>query len=301
MEIVNNCSYGVNTQRQISETGRESEIVEYHSRASVDGGEYENVVYNFTNIPIEQNHAYNVHSTGRLDEVSESGQYELVIPTESATNVIVQQNQAYNIITTQPATDGSYDDISKNTTEQFYEEIIEQQNHLTQVPGKVATPVPPLKATCSFWQDKAKVAVRITILMLVSLLLALFISSDGLVFTATVIEYSSLPPLTLIIGTIFLTLLLLGVIMEIAHLYIRTCRRRTTKCFLAWDIIYSCVTIFFSLVFLGASIGLTVLWSTINHLVEGYIFLIIITVLCFTLAVLYLFRACWIIAIIKIK
>ena len=165
MEIVNNCSYGVNTQRQISETGRESEIVEYHSRASVDGGEYENVVYNFTNIPIEQNHAYNVHSTGRLDEVSESGQYELVIPTESATNVIVQQNQAYNIITTQPATDGSYDDISKNTTEQFYEEIIEQQNHLTQVPGKVATPVPPLKATCSFWQDKAKVAVRITILM----------------------------------------------------------------------------------------------------------------------------------------
>ena len=164
MEIVNNCSYDVGTQRQISETGRESEIVEYNSRASVDRGdegEYENVAYNFTNIPIEQNHAYNVHSTGRLDEVSESGQYELVIPTKSATNVIVQKNQAYNTITTQPATDRSYEDIP---TEQFYEEITEQQNHLTQAPKEVTTPVPPLKAICSFWPGKVEVAVRITIL-----------------------------------------------------------------------------------------------------------------------------------------
>ncbi len=194
MEIVNNCSDGVNTQRQISETGRESEIVEdaatetnvdvqenpaYNFRANNasvecgDGEEYEVAMYGFTNIPIEQNPAYKVHSTGRLDEVSESGQYELVIPTESAANVIVQQNQAYNIITTQPTTDRSYEEIPEKTTEQFYEEIPVQQNHLTQVPEevttqapkKVTTPALPLKAICSFWQGKAEVAVRITILM----------------------------------------------------------------------------------------------------------------------------------------
>ena len=172
MEIVNNCSYGVNTQRQISETGRESEIVEYNSRASVDGGEYENVVYNFTNIPIEQNHAYNVHSTGQSDKVSE---YELVIPVEPLPSLISQQNHAYNIDITEPddtASVGSYEEISENTrwvsknaTERYYEEIPAQQNYLTQYPTEEEITVPPLKAICSFWQGKVEVAVRITILV----------------------------------------------------------------------------------------------------------------------------------------
>ena len=206
MEIVNNCSYGVSTQRQISETGRVSELVEdavtetnvdvqensaYNltaNDASIDcenGREYEVAVHGFTNIPIERNHAYNVHNTGQSDEISdESGQYELVIRTESPANVIVQHNSAYNIITTQPVTDGIYEEIPENTTEQFYEEIPVQQNHLTQAPEeettqareevttqapeevtKVTTPVPPLKAICSFWQGKVEVAVRITILV----------------------------------------------------------------------------------------------------------------------------------------
>ena len=170
MEIVNNCSYGVITQRQISGTGRESKTVD-NLRVSVDHrdeGVYENVEYNFTNIPIEQNHAYNVHSTGRLDEVSEY--VELIIPTESAANVIVQQNQAYNIITTQPTTDRCYENIPENANEQIYEE---QQNHLTQAPGevstqapkKVSTPISPLKAICRTWQGKVEVAVRINILV----------------------------------------------------------------------------------------------------------------------------------------
>ena len=67
-----------------------------------------------TSLSIEPNHTYNVHSTRQSDEISESGQYELVIPTESAANVIVQQNQAYNIITTQPATDCNYEEIPEN-------------------------------------------------------------------------------------------------------------------------------------------------------------------------------------------
>ena len=192
MELVNNCSYDVGTQRQISGTGRENEkIVEdavtetnvdiqenpaYNfiaTNASVecgDGGEYENVMYNFTKIPIEPNPAYKVHSTRRLDKVSE---YELIIPTESPANVIVQQNQANNIITTQQgdtASDRSYEEISENITKQFYEE---QQNHLTQVPGEVSTQAPrkvstsfsPLKAICRTWQGKVEVAVRITILV----------------------------------------------------------------------------------------------------------------------------------------
>ncbi len=134
----------------------------------------------FTNIPIEQNHAYNVHNTGQSDEISESGQYELVNRTESPANVIVQHNSAYNIITTQPVSDGIYEEIPENTTEQFYEEIPVQQNHLTQAPEEettqapeevttqapeeVTTPVTPLKAICSFWQGKVEMAVRITIL-----------------------------------------------------------------------------------------------------------------------------------------
>ena len=185
MEIVNNCSYGVNTQRQISETGRESEIVEdavtetnvdvqenpaYNFRANVEsvdcenGEEYEVAVYDI-NIPIEPNHAYNVHSTGRLDEVSE---YELVIPVEPLASVIAQQNPAYNIDITEPgdtASVGSYEEISENATERYYEEIPAQQNYLTQYPINKEATVPPLKAVCSFWQGKVEVAVRITILV----------------------------------------------------------------------------------------------------------------------------------------
>ncbi|XP_064402898.1 uncharacterized protein LOC135348567 isoform X4 [Halichondria panicea] len=160
MEIVNNYSDGVGTQRQISETSRESEIAEdavtetnvdiqenpaYNFRANVEsvdyenGEEYENVVYNFTNIPIEPNPAYKVHSNRRLDEVSE---YELIILTESPANEIVQQNQANNIITTQQgdtASDYSYEEIPEISTEQFYPE---QQNPLTQAPEEVTTQAP---------------------------------------------------------------------------------------------------------------------------------------------------------------
>ncbi len=192
MEIVNNCSDGVNTQRQISETGRESEIVEdadtetnvdvqenpaYNFRANNasvecgDGEEYEVAVYD-TNIPIEPNHAYNVHSTGQSDEVSE---YELVIPVEPLPSLISQQNHAYNIDITEQgdtASVGSYEEISenarwvsKNATERYYEEIPAQQNYLTQYPTEEEATVPPLKAVCSFWQGKVEVAVRITILV----------------------------------------------------------------------------------------------------------------------------------------
>ena len=184
MELVNNCSYDVNTQRQISETGRESEIVEdavtevnvdvqenpaYNFRANnasvecENGEEYEVAVYD-TNIPIEPNHAYNVHSTGRLDEVSE---YELVIPVEPLASVIAQQNPAYNIDITEPGdtvSSGSYEEISENATERFYEEIPAQQNYLTQYPINEEATLSPLKAICSFWQGKVEVAVRITIL-----------------------------------------------------------------------------------------------------------------------------------------
>ncbi len=182
MELVNNCSYDVNTQRQISETGRESEIVEdavtevnvdvqenpaYNFRANVEsvdcenGEEYEVAVYDI-NIPIEPNHAYNVHSTERLDEVSE---YELVIPVEPLASVIAQQNPAYNIDITEPgdtASVGSYEEISENATERYYEEIPAQ---LTQYPTEEEATVSPLKAVCSFWQGKVEVAVRITILV----------------------------------------------------------------------------------------------------------------------------------------
>ncbi len=160
MEIVNNYSDGVGTQRQISETSRESEIVEdavtetnvdvqenpaYNFRANVEsvdyenGEEYEVAVYGFTNIPIKRNPAYKVHNTVQSDKVRG---YEMVIPTESPANEIVQQNQANNIITTQQgdtASDYSYEEIPEISTEQFYPE---QQNPLTQAPEEVTTQAP---------------------------------------------------------------------------------------------------------------------------------------------------------------
>ncbi len=58
-----------------------------------------------------------------------------------------------------------YEEISENATEQFYEEIPARHYLLTQAPEEVTTPVPPLKAICSFWQGKVEMAVRITILV----------------------------------------------------------------------------------------------------------------------------------------
>ncbi len=125
-------------------------------------------MYGFTNIPIEQNHEHNVHSSGQFDEVSELDEVSDFLPVEPLANVISQQNPAYNLDTTEPGdttSDGSYEEISENATEQFYEEIPAQHNYLTKAHEEVTTPVPPLKTICSFWQGKVEVAVRITILV----------------------------------------------------------------------------------------------------------------------------------------
>ncbi len=65
MEIVNNCSYGVSTQRQISETGRVSELVED--------------AVTETNVDVQENPAYNLTANDASVDCENGGEYEVAV------------------------------------------------------------------------------------------------------------------------------------------------------------------------------------------------------------------------------
>ena len=73
-------------------------------------------------------------------------------------------------------------------------------------------------------------------MQLAILLMVLYIASAGLadIPTDSSSHISSTPLATMLVGGIFPFQLIIVVIMEVTHLCIRTCRRRTTKCFLTW-------------------------------------------------------------------
>ena len=70
-------------------------------------------------------------------------------------------------------------------------------------------------------------------MQLAILLMVLYVASASLAFTPPN-QFVSVALVTVIIGGIFPFQLAVVIIIEIIHLCIRTCRKRTTKCFLTW-------------------------------------------------------------------